>query len=108
MDAPARLRRLPTWLLSQAALAGDRRVNEELAGEGARKYHFRVLIALSEHGPLSQADLGRRLHIDRSDMVAVVGDLEQVGYVERTRDPDDRRRNVVTLTGDGESALERM
>ena len=76
MDAPARLRRLPTWLLSQAALAGDRRVNEALAAEGVRKYHFRVLVALSEHGPLSQADLGRRLHIDRSDMVAVVGELE--------------------------------
>ena len=108
MDAPARLRRLPTWLLGQAALAGDRRVGEALAAEGVRKYHFRVLVALSEHGPLSQADLGRRLHIDRSDMVAVVGDLEQAGYVGRRRDRDDRRRNVVAVTGDGEAALERM
>jgi DNA-binding MarR family transcriptional regulator len=108
MDAPARLRRLPTWLLGQAALAGDRRVNEALASEGVRKYHFRVLIALSEHGPQSQADLGRQLHIDRSDMVAVVGDLERDGYVGRTRDPDDRRRNVVAVTADGEAALQRM
>jgi DNA-binding MarR family transcriptional regulator len=65
-------------------------------------------VALSEHGPLSQADLGRRLHIDRSDMVAVVGDLEQAGYVGRTRDPEDRRRNVVAVTADGEAALRRM
>src|SRR5215218_3810139 len=108
MDAPARLRRLPSWLLSQAALAGDRRVGEALAVEGVRKYHFRVLVALSERGPLSQADLGRQLHIDRSDMVAVVGELEQAGYVGRTRDPDDRRRNVVAITPEGETALERM
>jgi DNA-binding MarR family transcriptional regulator len=108
MDAPARLRRLPTWLLGQAALAGDRRVGEALAAEGVRKYHFRVLVALSEHGSLSQADLGRQLHIDRSDMVAVVGELERTGYLGRTRDPEDRRRNVVALTSAGEAALERM
>jgi DNA-binding MarR family transcriptional regulator len=106
--APARLRKLPTWLLGQAALAGDRRVNEELAAEGVRKYHFRVLVALSEHGPLSQADLGRRLHIDRSDMVAVVGELEASGFIGRERDPDDRRRNVVSLTPEGEAGLARM
>ena len=108
MDAPKRLQGLPSWRLSAAALVGDRLVNEALATEGVRKYHFRVLVALSEHGPLSQADLGRRLHIDRSDMVAVVGDLEQAGYVGRRRDRDDRRRNVVAVTGDGEAALERM
>src|SRR4051794_23727255 len=68
MDAPARLRTKPSWLLSQAALAGDRLVSEALAAEGVRKYHFRVLIALADDGPLSQADLGRRLGIDRSDM----------------------------------------
>ena len=108
MDAPKRLQGLASWRLSAAALVGDRLVNEALATEGVRKYHFRVLVALSEHGPLSQADLGRRLHIDRSDMVAVVGDLEQAGYVGRRRDRDDRRRNVVAVTGDGEAALERM
>jgi DNA-binding MarR family transcriptional regulator len=108
VDAPARLRRLPTWLLSQAAIQGDRRVNEALGKEGARKYHYRVLVALSEGGPLSQAELGRRLHIDRSDMVTVVTDLEQAGYVERERDAHDRRRNVVALTQAGEAALDRM
>ena len=105
---PPACARLPTWLLSQAALAGDRRVNEALAAEGVRKYHFRVLVALSEHGPLSQADLGRRLHIDRSDMAAVVGELETRGYIGRERDPDDRRRNVVVAHADGEAGLARM
>jgi DNA-binding MarR family transcriptional regulator len=37
-----------------------------------------------------------------------VGDLERAGYVARTRDPDDRRRNAVAVTADGEAALERM
>lgn len=107
-DAPQRLQRLPSWLLSASALVGDRLVNEALATEGVRKYHFRVLVALSDDGPLSQADLGRRLSIDRSDMAAVVAELEQRGLVARARDDRDRRRNVVTVTAVGEDALARM
>jgi MarR family transcriptional regulator, lower aerobic nicotinate degradation pathway regulator len=108
MDAPARLRTKPSWLLSQAALAGDRLVSEALAAEGVRKYHFRVLLALADDGPLSQADLGRRLGIDRSDMAAVASELEDRGYLTRQRDDRDRRRNVVALTAGGRDALRRM
>ena len=107
-DAPQRLQRLPSWLLSASALVGDRLVNEALATEGVRKYHFRVLVALEHDGPLSQADLGRRLAIDRSDMAAVAAELEQRDFIARTRDDRDRRRNVVTITAAGAEALARM
>ena len=108
MDAPKRLQGLASWLLSAAALVGDRLVNEALATEGVRKYHFRVLVALSDDGPLSQAELGRRLSIDRSDMAAIAAELEQRGCWPATRDDRDRRRNVVTITAGGEAALARM
>ncbi|RKQ90751.1 DNA-binding MarR family transcriptional regulator [Solirubrobacter pauli] len=107
-DTPKRLQHLPSWQLSQAALNGDRLVNEALGTEGVRKYHFRVLVALEDDGPLSQAELGRRLAIDRSDMAAVAAELEQRGYLARTRDEQDRRRNVVTITPAGGEALARM
>jgi MarR family transcriptional regulator, lower aerobic nicotinate degradation pathway regulator len=103
-----RLRRKPSWLLSQAAIAGDRLVNEALADEGVLKSRFRVLLAMADDGPLSQAELGRRVHVDRSDMAAVVAELEDLGYVTRERDATDRRRNVVALTAAGSDALERM
>ena len=108
MDAPKRLQGLPSWRLSAAALVGDRLVNEALATEGVRKYHFRVLVALSDDGPLSQAELGRRLAIDRSDVAAIAAELEQRELLARTRDDRDRRRNVVTITPAGEAALARM
>ena len=62
-----------------------------------RRPHFTVLVALDEYGPSSQASLGRRLGIDRSDMAAVVAELERDGLIARARDANDRRRNVVTL-----------
>jgi DNA-binding MarR family transcriptional regulator len=107
-EAPQRLRRLPSWLLNQAARHANRFVSEGFAAEGVRRQHFTVLVALTEHGPASQAELGRRLTIDRSDMNAVVNDLEEGGLVARTRDEGDRRRNVVALTPEGTKALERL
>jgi DNA-binding MarR family transcriptional regulator len=106
-QAPRRLRRLPSWLLNQAALHAQRIVSEHLAAEGIRRHHFSVLVAL-EDGPSSQAALGRRLWIDRSDMVAVINDLEQDGLVARDRDERDRRRNVIRLTPAGRLALKRL
>src|SRR4051812_34153578 len=61
VNAPARLRALPSWLLSEAARRGHQLVSEGFAAEGLRKPHFTVLVALSELGPASQAELGRRL-----------------------------------------------
>jgi MarR family transcriptional regulator, lower aerobic nicotinate degradation pathway regulator len=108
LRAPARLRRLPTWLLSQATLHGQRLVADGFADAGMRRYHFSVLTALHEDGPASQAALGRRLSIDRSDMVAVINDLERDGLVARVRDEQDRRRNLVRLTPAGGRALKRL
>jgi DNA-binding MarR family transcriptional regulator len=106
--APVRLQRLPSWLLNQAALHATRIVGEAFADAGVRRYHYSVLVALAQDGPASQAALGRRLWIDRSDMVAVLNDLERDGLVARVRDEHDRRRNLVQLTPAGKRALDRL
>jgi DNA-binding MarR family transcriptional regulator len=108
VDAPERLRALPSWLLSEAARRGHQLVSDGFAAEGLRKPHFTVLVALAEIGPASQAELGRRLWIDRKNMVAVINDLEGAGLVERTPDEQDRRRNAVRLTAAGTAALDRL
>ena len=107
MNSPDRLRSLPSWLTSQVALRGDRLVSEALAEAGVRKHHFTVLTALSEAGAVSQAELGRRLWLDRSDLHAVLNDLERGGWVARVRDETDRRRNLVRLTPAGVAELAR-
>ncbi|HET6951722.1 MAG TPA: MarR family transcriptional regulator [Acidimicrobiales bacterium] len=107
-SAPARLRALPSWLLNQAALPANRLVSEALAGAGTRRYHYSLLAALDETGPASQAELSRRTTIDRSDMVATINELAAGGLVERTPDPDDRRRNVVTITPAGRRQLGKL
>jgi MarR family transcriptional regulator, lower aerobic nicotinate degradation pathway regulator len=100
-DPPSRLRQLPTWLLSEASLHAHRLLTEALASAGARGYHYRILAALEEFGPASQAVLGRRTGIDRSDVVATINDLVSWRYAQRTPDRQDRRRNVITVTPAG-------
>jgi DNA-binding MarR family transcriptional regulator len=107
-DPPVRVRRLPSWLISEVARRAQRLVSEELAREGARRQHFTVLTSLSEQGAASQATLGRRLWIDRSDLHALLNELEHGGLVARVRDEQDRRRNVVMLTPAGKTALKRL
>ena len=102
---PPRVRNLTSRLLVQNAPRADRLVSEALGAVGARKWHFAVLVALTEGGPASQADLSRRTGVFRSDMVAVLNELAEQGHVERTPDPDDKRRNVVTVTEAGRRRL---
>ncbi|MFB4267101.1 MarR family winged helix-turn-helix transcriptional regulator [Nonomuraea sp. GTA35] len=102
---PHRLRVLPSRLVNQVATSANRLVDQALAGPGLRRYHYSLLAALEEFGPASQAALGRRTGIDRSDIVATVNELAERGLVERSPDPDDRRRNVITVTPAGARQL---
>ncbi|WP_116248448.1 MarR family winged helix-turn-helix transcriptional regulator [Nocardiopsis sp. FIRDI 009] len=100
-DAPARLRTLPSRLLGMAAMHADRVVAAGLSAADARKWHYAALVALHDLGPASQATLSRRTGIHRSDLVAVINELADRDLVERRPDPEDRRRNVVSLTPAG-------
>jgi DNA-binding MarR family transcriptional regulator len=105
---PARLRRLPSRLLTQTAMYGDRLVNDGLARADARKWHYALLAALQEFGPASQAALSRRTGIYRSDLVGVINELAGRGLIQRVPDPADRRRNVITMTPHGRRHLRQL
>ncbi|MHB0891887.1 MarR family winged helix-turn-helix transcriptional regulator [Streptomyces sundarbansensis] len=105
---PRRLRALPSRLTNQAALAANRIVDRALAGAGVRRYHYALLAASEEYGPSSQATLGRRTGIDRSDMVATVNDLAERRLLDRAPDPGDRRRNIIRITAAGRRELTRL
>ena len=104
----ARLQALASRLLSLAAMRADRIVGEGLATRDARKWHYAVLAALEELGPASQATLSDRAGLYRSDLVAVLNELEEHGHVARAPDPDDKRRNVITITRKGRTQLSRL
>jgi MarR family transcriptional regulator, lower aerobic nicotinate degradation pathway regulator len=107
VHAPARIRDRPTWLISRTYARSQRLLNDGFMASdtGLRSYHYRLLAALEEWGPIGQADLGRNTNIDRSDVVSWLGELEQRGLTERTINPNNRRRNIVAITSAGRRRL---
>ena len=102
---PSRLLTLPTWLIGQTGVHAHQLLTEALSTADARGYHYRLLAALEEFGPASQATLGRRTDMDRSDVAEALNELAGQGLVKRSGDPVDRRRNVITITRAGATRL---
>ncbi|MCU1693373.1 MAG: transcriptional regulator, MarR family [Frankiales bacterium] len=105
VTTPDRLRRLPSWLVNQVGLRATRLIADHVGRPGARA-DFAVLAALEQFGGMSQAELGRRLGLDRSDTTAVLNRLEHEGLAVREPDARDRRRNVITMTAAGSASLQ--
>ncbi len=98
----------PSWLISEVSRLAHPQLTGKLATAGSRGYHYRLLAALQEFGPASQASLGRHTAMDRSDVAAAVTELVSRGLAGRTPDPADRRRNVISITPAGTAHLRRL
>jgi DNA-binding MarR family transcriptional regulator len=101
------IRSLPSWLLGRAAARGRALVADALAEQGMKMWHHVVLSAVRDLAPVAQAELGRSIGLDPKDLVGVLNDLQSSGLVVRRPDPADRRKNAVSLTGEGERMLQR-
>jgi MarR family transcriptional regulator, lower aerobic nicotinate degradation pathway regulator len=80
---------------------------EWVARSGARPPTYGVLTVLAHEGPVSQREVCDHLGIHPSDLVDLVDVIEDQGWVERRRDPADRRRYQLTLTPAGRRILAR-
>jgi DNA-binding MarR family transcriptional regulator len=92
-------------LLTRLAKQVYRRSTEDLLG-----MLMRLLMALSflrDHDGAPQQELAEALCMDANNVVLLLNELEDVGYVTRRRDPDDRRRHRVDLTDAGRRAQTR-
>jgi DNA-binding MarR family transcriptional regulator len=90
-------------LMSRLAKQFYRRGDEQLLGMQLR--HLVALAYVRDHDGCPQQDLADAFCMDANNVVLLLNELEQLGYATRLRDPDDRRRHVVQLTGAGRTAL---
>jgi DNA-binding MarR family transcriptional regulator len=104
LPLPSRLLDVPAFVMLQLLRRGRRLA--EATPQGPRLPQLMVLASLDEFGPQSQRELSRRLGFDPSDMVGLLDHLESEGHAVRTRDPADRRRHSVAITGAGRAWLD--
>ena len=91
-------------LLTRLARAVYLRSSVDLVGMNLR--NMVVLAYLRDHPGASQQVMTEMLSMDSNTGVLVLNDLEDLDYVERRRDPADRRRHLVDITDAGLEALE--
>jgi len=83
----------------------DRRLRAYGLSAGARQ----VLAVLDgDGGSLSPTTIADRLIITTASMTSLLDTLQRRGLVQRTPDVEDRRRVVVTITGEGRRVIRRL
>jgi DNA-binding MarR family transcriptional regulator len=83
----------------------DDEMRASLAHVGLTKEEFKVLMDLHA-GPQTHGALCRHLEVSTGAMTNRLDKLERAGLVSRSRDPDDRRGVLLTLTGAGAERLD--
>ena len=94
-----------THLLKRLGMEIKEAYREAFEEVGASPFHYSVLAVLEESPPETQATIADSLGYDRSWLVGLLDELEEKGLIERRRDPDDRRRHLVTLLPAGKQQL---
>ena len=105
---PGELLASTTFLLKRLGFAAKDRAMASYEAMGLHPYHYAILLVLDEGSRETQGSIADALGYDRGQLVGLLDELEEQGLVERQRDPQDRRRHLVSLTTEGKRALRNL
>jgi DNA-binding MarR family transcriptional regulator len=98
------------FALYKASRAMTRAYTPMLEDTGLTYPQYLTMLALwQEPGRArSVGELGERLHLDSGTLTPLLKRLVTMGYVTRSRDADDERRVLVSVTADGLALRDRL
>jgi DNA-binding MarR family transcriptional regulator len=96
------------YLLASLGLAFKTQAVAVAEQSGFELYDYSVLAILGEGSRETQATIAEALSVDPSRLVALLDSLEARELIVRQRDPQDRRRHVVSVTAAGRRELSRL
>jgi DNA-binding MarR family transcriptional regulator len=83
-------------------------MNEAAGHAGLSPVSAWALVQLDPERPISQKELAALLHCNPSTVVDPTDRLEDRGLVMRQTNPDDRRANVLVVTGQGKRVRDEL
>ncbi|WP_160005248.1 MarR family winged helix-turn-helix transcriptional regulator [Rhizobium sp. 18055] len=106
MDIPEEEKRLERQLcfaVYSTAHAFTRAYKPILDKVGLTYPQYLVMLVLWEKAALPVKSIGEQLDLDSGTLSPLLKRLEQNGLITRTRDPNDERQVIVSLTANGEA-----
>jgi DNA-binding MarR family transcriptional regulator len=98
----------PLFLLKRLGMAAKEHSIGAYEAVGIHPYHYAILTLLDEGGRDTQGSIADALGYDRGQLVGLLDEMEEGGLVERRRDPEDRRRQIVQMTPVGKKTLGKL
>lgn len=93
------------YLVKELELSVRSHLDDLMRPVGLTVLQYTALTVLERHGDISSAQLARNSFVTAQTMADMVVILEELGLIERHRDPDDRRRLLIALTPAGRAIL---
>ena len=85
----------------------SRRLRQE-ASQGLSPTLTSALATIDTHGPLTPSELAKRERVQRPTATRLVARLEELGVLQRTPDPQDRRSSLLSVTPAGHALMEEL
>jgi MarR family transcriptional regulator, organic hydroperoxide resistance regulator len=96
------------WMARTVHRLYDAQGQKILDRENLAIAHWYYLRVLAERGELNQLELSKRVGIASTTAVPALDTLEKRGLVQRTRDPNDRRKYFINLQDEGKRLVDEM
>ncbi len=96
---------LGAYIALSAALGDDRVVGTD---HDRRTIDLLLRLELSPAKSMRAVDLCEQLMVSASHTSRLIDRVENIGLVERTPDPDDRRANQIVITAEGREVIDRI
>ncbi|MDK3075616.1 homoprotocatechuate degradation operon regulator HpaR [Sedimentitalea sp. JM2-8] len=81
-------------------------IREMLSGVGITEQQWRVLRVLQETGPQEPTKIAERACLLLPSLTRILQKLEEKGLIDRTRDLQDKRKQIVQITEAGADLIE--
>ncbi|TCN33757.1 MarR family winged helix-turn-helix transcriptional regulator [Sinorhizobium americanum] len=94
------------FAIYSANLAFGRAYKPILDELGLTYTQYIALVALSEEDDQTVGELGEKMFLESNTLTPILKKLEQIGFINRRRDPADERQVRVRLTPAGRTLLE--
>jgi DNA-binding MarR family transcriptional regulator len=102
-------RQLEPWEIALKAFKLLRKMlQEEAYREGLTFNETSLLFYVKANGKANVTSLAKYLDVSKSSVVEMIEKLTKNGYLEKSKDENDRRVTIVRITKRGEEVLEEM